>query len=91
MSTHETPKVAVPVGRSTSNREAVSASKSALLLSPCLAWADKGAKWYEDEKVDTSARDAGTEFHGEMDRWLKAEEAEETAEPVPAPTEEAIP
>lgn len=44
-----------------------SASKSALLLSPCLRWAWEGAKEYEDEFADTEKRDKGTCFHGMMD------------------------
>ena len=56
-----------------------SASKSALLLSPCLRWAWTGAKPYEDEFADTTKRDKGTLFHSCMDhhyrhgdeKWLK--------------------
>lgn len=44
-----------------------SASKSALLLSPCLRWAWEGAKPYEDEFADTTKRDKGTNFHCCMD------------------------
>ncbi len=44
-----------------------SASKSALLLSPCLRWAWTGAKEYEDEFADTTKRDKGTNFHTCMD------------------------
>ncbi len=44
-----------------------SASKSALLLSPCLRWAWEGAKEYEDEFADTTKRDKGTNFHSCMD------------------------
>lgn len=46
-----------------------SASKSALLLSPCLRWAWEGAKPYEDEFADTTKRDKGTLFHRMMDRY----------------------
>ncbi len=56
----------------------VSASKSALLLSPCLRWTWDEAKAYEDEFADTTKRDRGTLFHAAMDRyytdpekWLK--------------------
>ena len=55
-----------------------SASKSALLLSPCLRWAWSGAKEYESEFADTTKRDKGTLFHSAMDayyregeKWLK--------------------
>lgn len=47
----------------------VSASKSALLLSPCLRWAGPEAKEYEDEFADTSKRDKGTEFHSLMEHY----------------------
>jgi hypothetical protein len=46
-----------------------SASKSALLLSPCLRWAWDGAKPYEDEFADTTKRDKGTMFHKHMDLY----------------------
>lgn len=46
-----------------------SASKSALLLSPCLRWAWSGAKPYEDEFADTTKRDKGTNFHSCMDAY----------------------
>ncbi len=46
-----------------------SASKSALLLSPCLRWAWAGAREYEDEFADTTKRDKGTEFHTIMDSY----------------------
>lgn len=48
-----------------------SASKSALLLSPCLRWAWEGAKPYEDEFADTTKRDKGTEFHSYMDMYYR--------------------
>jgi len=48
-----------------------SASKSALLLSPCLRWAWAGAREYEDEFADTTKRDKGTMFHAAMDRYYK--------------------
>lgn len=44
----------------------VSMSKSALLLSPCIAWAGGGAVWYDENRVDVdelSKRDKGTLFH----------------------------
>ncbi len=44
-----------------------SASKSALILSPCLRWAWSGAKAYEDEFANTEKRDKGTCFHWMMD------------------------
>ena len=46
-----------------------SASKSALLLSPCLRWAWEGAKPYEDEFADTTKRDKGTMFHKGMEGY----------------------
>ncbi len=48
---------------------AASASKSALLLSPCLRWAWDGAKEYEDEFANTDKRDKGTLFHSAMDLY----------------------
>ncbi len=45
----------------------LSASKSALILSPCLRWADGGSREYEDAKADTTKRDKGIEFHNAMD------------------------
>lgn len=51
-----------------------SASKSALLLSPCLAWARLGAAGYDEKKVDREdheARDKGTLFHAMMDDYYK--------------------
>lgn len=48
---------------------AASASKSALLLSPCIRWAWEGAKAYEDEFANTDKRDKGTEFHRLMDTY----------------------
>lgn len=44
-----------------------SASKTALLLSPCIRWAWDGAKLYEDEFADTTKRDKGTNFHSGME------------------------
>src|SRR4051812_42042205 len=46
-----------------------SASKSALILSPCLRWAGPEAKGYEDEFADTTKRDKGTLFHSAMDEY----------------------
>ena len=54
-----------------------SASKSALLLSPCLRWAWEGAKPYEDEFADTTKRDKGTNFHYIMDTYYKCPSATE--------------
>ena len=50
-----------------------SASKSSLLLSPCLRWAWSGAKEYEDEFANTDKRDNGTSFHRGMDAYYNAE------------------
>lgn len=47
-----------------------SLSQSALLLSPCLAWADPGARWYDDKYADTSKRDKGTNVHRIIDCLL---------------------
>lgn len=53
-----------------------SASKSALLLSPCIRWAWDGAKAYEDEFANTEKRDKGTNFHTGMEAYyLHGEEA----------------
>lgn len=49
----------------------VTASKSALLLSPCVRWAWEGAKHYEDEYADTTKRDKGVAFHALMDDYYK--------------------
>ncbi len=49
-----------------------SASKSALLLSPCLRWAGPGAEEYREENCDTSKRDKGTLFHAAMDNYYKS-------------------
>lgn len=45
------------------------ASKSALVLSPCLRWAWDGAREFEDENADTSKRDKGTKFHSVMESY----------------------
>lgn len=57
---------------------AASASKSALVLSPCLRWAGEGIKEYDDKYTDTTKRDFGTLFHSAMEKyynegekWLK--------------------
>lgn len=49
----------------------VSISKSALLLSGCLAWAHPKAKHYNEKHTDTSARDLGTEFHRLIDQYIQ--------------------
>lgn len=49
-----------------------SASKSALILSPCLRWAGPEAKAYEDEYADTTKRDKGIAFHEGMDGYYTA-------------------
>jgi hypothetical protein len=48
-----------------------SISKSALLLSPCITWANPKSKWYEEKYTDTSDRDLGIEFHSLIDSYLK--------------------
>ncbi len=45
----------------------VSASKSALLLSPCLRWAGPLGKEFRDEFASVTKRDKGILFHGGMD------------------------
>lgn len=54
-----------------STRGEPSISKSALLLSPCLAWANKKAKWYDERLADTTDRDLGTEFHRLIDQFIR--------------------
>lgn len=49
-----------------------SMSKAALLLSPCIAWADPRAKWYDDRFTDTTKRDRGTAFHEAIDAYIKS-------------------
>jgi hypothetical protein len=44
-----------------------SLSKSALLLSPCVAWAAPDAKWYDDRFTDTTKRDRGSDCHARLD------------------------
>ncbi len=51
-----------------------SLSKSALLMSPCLRWADPTSEHYDEVYVDgdeISKRDLGTLFHTAMDVWVK--------------------
>jgi hypothetical protein len=48
-----------------------SASKSALLLSPCLRWAGPQGKEYRPDGVDTTKRDDGSLFHGCMDDYYQ--------------------
>lgn len=48
-----------------------SASKSALLLSPCIRWAWTGAQAYEDEFANTEKRDKGTLFHTGMQLYYE--------------------
>lgn len=61
-----------------------SISKSALLLSGCLAWAHPKAKWYDEKHSDTSARDLGTEFHRQIDAFIQGNDGQESNE---APSE----
>ncbi len=49
----------------------VSASKSALLLSPCLRWAGGLGREYNDKLSNTEKRDKGTDFHNAMDCYAK--------------------
>lgn len=48
-----------------------SLSKSALLLSPCKYWARGDVAWYEEKYTDTTDRDMGSQFHQEIDQWLR--------------------
>lgn len=48
-----------------------SASKSALLLSPCLRWASDSAKEFDDRHADTTKRDNGTLFHSAMEAFIR--------------------
>ena len=52
---------------------AVSASKSSLLLSPCIRWAWDGAKAYESEFANTTKRDKGTDFHRIMEDYINCQ------------------
>jgi hypothetical protein len=48
-------------------------SKSGLLLSPCIAWANSSARWYEEDKVDKEdldKRDQGIQFHRCIDKYI---------------------
>ncbi len=56
--------------------EPPSLSKSALLLSPCQYWARPDVRWYDDRFTDTTARDLGTAFHEEIDKWLRTPSTE---------------
>ncbi len=49
------------------------ASKSALLLSPCIRWADTASKWYDENIVDRDdnvARNEGIDFHTQIDDFI---------------------
>lgn len=57
-----------------SDHRRVSLSKSALQLSPCIAWAHPEAQWYNEDRVDgsdTEKRDNGISFHRSMDELVK--------------------
>ncbi len=54
----------------------VSASKSALLLSPCIRWAAQGMREFRDEFADTRKRDKGILFHGGMDYYYAGKDAQ---------------
>lgn len=59
---------------SVTTHSAPSMSKSALLLSPCIAWAGPMAQWYNEDQVeaqDTQKRDDGTTFHKWIDWYSK--------------------
>lgn len=60
-----------------------SASKSALLLSPCLRWAWEGARLYEDEFADTTKRDKGINFHSGIERYFRSGELDAMSEIKP--------
>ena len=48
---------------SAESHEAVSLSRSALMLSPCIYWAQPQAEWYDSAYDPQSKRDRGTEVH----------------------------
>ena len=56
-------------------------SKSALLLSPCTAWASPEAKWFDDSNVPKEKRDKGIQVH----RLIHMENLEtgKYGEPIP--------
>lgn len=47
------------------------ASKSGLLLSPCLRWAHPAAAWYQDRPEDAQKREDGKSFHHCLDLHIK--------------------
>ncbi len=53
----------------------VSASKSALILSPCLRSFWDGAAAFDDKNANTTKRDKGTSFHAGMDAYYKRGDA----------------
>ncbi len=53
----------------------VSLSKSGLLLSPCIKWAEEGVPWYDDRFTDTTKRDIGTRVHAAIDASVNGQEA----------------
>lgn len=62
------------MGVSRALHEAPSLSKSALLLSPCLAWASPDRAWFDEKRVDaedTTKRDLGITFHDILDQNQK--------------------
>ncbi len=59
------------INMGTEHRQGPSMSKSALLLSGCLAWAHPRAKWYDEKHTDTTDRDIGTEFHRQIDSYIR--------------------
>jgi hypothetical protein len=48
----------------------LTASKSALALSPCLRWAGEGVQWFDDSVGDHSKRDLGTEVHHHLEQLV---------------------
>jgi hypothetical protein len=50
----------------------ITLSKSALLLSPCTAWAGEGVPLYDDSLTDNLKRDQGIEVHEAIDVYGKA-------------------
>lgn len=61
-----------------------SISKSALLLSGCLAWCHPKARWYDEKHSDTSARDLGTEFHRQIDAFIRDHDGKESTKAPPS-------
>lgn len=66
--------------------EKPSLSKSALILSPCLAWTHPSARYYDDRFTDKSARDSGTRVHKAIDLWLRKRSEKALSEKTQRPS-----